>query len=90
MTALAASISGTGGTLVTPAPMRAVRIRVECPEIRRVEIVPPLRARAEPRAVASKREETCDAVPCMGLSPPPTGRVAEVEVGPAGVPQTSQ
>jgi len=80
-TARAASISATGGTDVTPAPIRAVRMRRDSPETRRVETVPP-RARAEPRAVASKRldtRETAEPAGATGLSAPASG-----------VPQTSQ
>ena len=80
-TARAASISATGGTDVTPAPIRAVRMRLDSPETRRVETVPP-RARAEPRAVASKRldtRETAEPAGATGLSAPASG-----------VPQTSQ
>ncbi len=94
MMARAASTAGTGGIEVRPAPSRAPLSRVEVVPTRRVILLPPAAARAEPRAVEASRLEARDTV--EGASPTPAGRPdAEVAVltapAPApGVPHTSQ
>ena len=79
--ALAASTAGIAGTVVSPAPRRAPRRRVEEVPTRRVTPVLPRPARAEPRAVDASRLEAREAV--EGASPTPAADVA-VDPGRAG------
>ena len=62
MIAFAASTAGTGGMVVSPAPSRAPRSRVDDVPTRRVTLLPSALARAEPRAVEASRLEARDAV----------------------------
>ena len=62
MIAWDASTAGTGGIEVRPAPSRAPRSRVEEVPTRRVILVPPAAARAEPSAVEASRLEARDTV----------------------------
>jgi len=61
MSAVLASIAGCGGTVVSPAPSRADRSRVEDVPTRRVGLDPPA-PRAEPMAVEASRLEARDTV----------------------------
>ena len=96
-TAPAASIAGTGGMEVRPAPRRAPRSRVEEVPTRRVTLLPP--ARAEPRAVEASWLDARETVEGDWASP--AGIVAvdteeegeevgEGEVVGPGEPHTSQ
>src|SRR6478609_11162362 len=104
-TALAASTAGTGGMEVRPAPRRAPRSLVDDVPTRRVTLLPPAVARAEPSAVDASWLEARDTV--EGDWAMPAGEVAvetALEVGPVapwaapgdaapagpGVPHTSQ
>ena len=98
MIALEASTAGTGGIEVRPAPSRAPRNRVEEVPTRRVILVPPAAARAEPSAVDASRLEAREAVEAVWATP--AGRLVDaVLTDPAaaagaasapGDPQTSQ
>ncbi len=82
---MAASTAGTGGMDVSPAPRRAPRRRVDDVPTRRVTLLPPAVARAEPSAVDASWLEARDTVD--GDWAMPAGDVAAetaVEVGPAG------
>ena len=57
-----ASTAGTGGIEVRPAPSRAPRSRVEDVPTRRVTLLPPAAARAEPSAVDASRFEARETV----------------------------
>src|SRR3954466_8696046 len=76
--ALAASTAGMAGTVVSPAPRRAPRRRVEEGPTRLVTPVPPCPAGAEPGAGDASRLEAREAVD--GASPTPA---ADVPVDPA-------
>ncbi|GAA4387519.1 hypothetical protein GCM10023153_01970 [Ornithinibacter aureus] len=101
-TALAASTAATGGIVVSPAPRRAPRRRVDEVPTLRVTELPPAPARAEPRAVDARRFDARDTVDGLWATPAgavavdaaPAGGAFEVgaalEVGAAGEPQTSQ
>ena len=86
ITALAASIAGTGGMTVSPAPSRAARIRWLDDPTRRVALVPVCRARAEPMTVAESRLLAVERVAPMG-EPSAAGSSDSLS---AAVPQTSQ
>ena len=93
-TAPAASIAGTGGIVVRPAPRRAPRSRVDDVPTRRVTLLPSAPARAEPSAVVASWSDVRDTV--EGDWAAPAGIVATEAVveGVApwrpGDPQTSQ
>jgi len=74
MIAVDASIAGTGGIVVRPAPRRALRIRCELLPTRRVVLLPGGPARAEPRAVEARRLLARDIVD--GELATPAGAVA--------------
>ena len=85
MIALEASTAGTGGIEVRPAPSRAPRNRVEEVPTRRVILVPPAAARAEPSAVDASRLEAREDVDAVwadagrevgGRGPDRSGRAA--------------
>src|SRR3954454_24160247 len=83
--ALAASTAGIAGTVVSPAPRRAPRRRVEEVPTRRVTPVLPRRPRAEPSSVAASRLEAREAVEGASpradvpVEPPRAGAGAAVE-----------
>ncbi len=82
-TAFAASTAGTGGMDVIPAPSRAPRRRVDDVPTRRVTLLPPTVARADPSAVEASWLEARDTV--EGDWAMPAGEVAvetALEVGP--------
>jgi hypothetical protein len=93
MIASAASTAGTAGTDVRPAPSRAPRSLVEEVPTRRVILVPPAAARADPRAVEASRFDARDTVEGVSATPavPPAADVTvdEAPVAP-GEPHTSQ
>ncbi len=89
------STSGAGGTLVSPAPIRAERRRCEPLRVRRVDDDPDVIARAEPKAAVPTRldEVTAETVSRGAPSPaaaPPPGAPAGAGPESAAMPQVSQ
>jgi hypothetical protein len=92
-TAWAASIAGTGGIEVRPAPSRALRSRLDDVPRRRVTLLPDAPARAVPSAVEASRLEawvTVDGVWAMLAGIVGTESEAVCAGVAAGDPQTSQ
>jgi hypothetical protein len=67
--AAAASMAGTGGTVVSPAPRRAPRSRVDDVPTRRVIRDPDAAARADPMGADASRLEARDAVDGVLITP---------------------
>jgi hypothetical protein len=90
--AFEASISGAGGTCVSPAPSLAARSRDDPPWILRVALDPVAVARLEPSAAVPNRVEgfvNVDAAPA-GTAVGTEWRPDAGDPSAEGVPQTSQ
>jgi hypothetical protein len=88
MIALLASMAGAGGIVVRPAPSRAVRSRCDSERTRRVLVLPPTPARAEPRAVEASRLLARDIVD--GELDTPAGPAGSIGTESPEAPQVSQ